>query len=85
MEWAYISLVKSRRICGRRYADMPGVPWTWSHLKPWIRPRAQQNLGTNQLIGGGSIDVAEIKCLWKLRDSQDRKNARTGQEWSSSP
>jgi SAM-dependent methyltransferase len=38
MEWIHISLVKKQRDLRSALRKMPGVPWTWSHLKPWIRP-----------------------------------------------
>jgi len=38
MEWIHISLVRRSRDLRSTLRNMPGVPWTWSHLKPWVRP-----------------------------------------------
>jgi len=42
LEWVYVSLVKKSRDLRAMLRKLPGVPWTWSYLKPWIRTRAQQ-------------------------------------------
>ena len=38
LEWIHFSLVRKSRDLRSTLRNMPGVPWTWSHLKPWVRP-----------------------------------------------
>ena len=39
MEWVHISLVNKPRDLRATLRNLPGVPWAWSHVKPWFRPK----------------------------------------------
>jgi SAM-dependent methyltransferase len=39
MEWVHISLVKKSRDLRSTLRSLPGVPWVWSQVKPWLRPK----------------------------------------------
>ena len=39
MEWVYVAMVERRRDLRATLRNLPGVPWAWSYLKPWLRPK----------------------------------------------
>jgi Methyltransferase domain len=39
MEWVHISIVRKPRDLRATLRNLPGVPWAWSHVKPWFRPK----------------------------------------------
>jgi hypothetical protein len=41
MEWVYMAMAEKRRDLRATLRDMPGVPWAWSYLKPWLRPKRE--------------------------------------------
>ena len=56
MEWVYISLVKKPRDLRSILRNLPGIPWTWSQVKPWVRPKPHYIAEPTQLVRGGSND-----------------------------
>jgi Methyltransferase domain len=42
MEWVYISLVKKSRNLRSTLRNLPGVPWAWNHVKPWVHLKTHQ-------------------------------------------
>ena len=41
IEWVHISVLRKPFDLRSTLRGMPGVRWTWSHLKPWVRPRTR--------------------------------------------
>jgi len=45
MEWVYVAMAEKRRDLRTTLRNLPGVPWAWSYLKPWLRPK--RTIGSN--------------------------------------
>jgi hypothetical protein len=39
MEWVYVAMAEKRHDLRATLRNMPGVPWAWSYLKPWLRSK----------------------------------------------